>query len=64
MKRKQSMQHFDQRQLLLLENAYYQVPLFVTRNSINAKLYCSATPQSVLRGKKNIANLWNFSFVT
>jgi regulator of nonsense transcripts 2 len=25
MKRKQSMQHFDQRQLLLLENAYYQV---------------------------------------
>ncbi|KAF9012414.1 transcription factor [Cyathus striatus] len=24
MKRKQSMQHFDQRQLLLLENAYYQ----------------------------------------
>ena len=25
MRRKQSMQHFDQRQLLLLENAYYQV---------------------------------------
>lgn len=25
MRRKQSMQHFDHRQLLLLENAYYQV---------------------------------------
>lgn len=25
MRRKQSMQHLDQRQLLLLENAYYQV---------------------------------------
>ena len=25
MRRKQSMQHFDQRQVLLLENAYYQV---------------------------------------
>jgi regulator of nonsense transcripts 2 len=25
MKRKMSIQHFDQRQLLLLENAYYQV---------------------------------------
>jgi len=25
MRRKQTMQHFDQRQLLLLENAYYQV---------------------------------------
>lgn len=25
MRRKQSRQHFDQRQLLLLENAYYQV---------------------------------------
>jgi regulator of nonsense transcripts 2 len=25
MRRKQSMQHFDQRQQLLLENAYYQV---------------------------------------
>jgi len=25
MRRKQNMQHFDQRQLLLLENAYYQV---------------------------------------
>jgi hypothetical protein len=25
MRRKQSMQHFDQRQILLLENAYYQV---------------------------------------
>lgn len=24
MRRKQSMQHFDQRQILLLENAYYQ----------------------------------------
>lgn len=31
MKRKQSMQHFDQRQLLLLENAYYQVHVFVAR---------------------------------
>lgn len=27
MRRKQSMQHLDQRQLLLLENAYYQVRL-------------------------------------
>jgi len=27
MRRKQSLQHFDQRQLLLLENAYYQVSL-------------------------------------
>jgi regulator of nonsense transcripts 2 len=25
MRRKQTMQHFDQRQILLLENAYYQV---------------------------------------
>ena len=25
MRRKQSMQHFDQRQILILENAYYQV---------------------------------------
>lgn len=27
MRRKQSMQHLDQRQQLLLENAYYQVGL-------------------------------------
>lgn len=27
MRKKQSLQHFDQRQLLLLENAYYQVCL-------------------------------------
>lgn len=27
MRRKQSMQHLDQRQLLVLENAYYQVGL-------------------------------------
>ncbi|EEB97625.1 hypothetical protein MPER_03021, partial [Moniliophthora perniciosa FA553] len=28
MRRKQSMQHFDQRQLLLLENAYYQASIY------------------------------------
>lgn len=27
MKRKQSLQHFDQRQQLVLENAYYQVEI-------------------------------------
>jgi regulator of nonsense transcripts 2 len=33
MRKKQSLQHFDQRQLLLLENAYYQVGLpFVIRD--------------------------------
>jgi regulator of nonsense transcripts 2 len=42
MRRKQSMQHFDQRQVLLLENAYYQVsreyflvPLLLTRFQCN-----------------------------
>ena len=42
MRRKQSMQHFDQRQMLLLENAYYQVsceyffvPLPLTRLQCN-----------------------------
>jgi regulator of nonsense transcripts 2 len=42
MRRKQSMQHFDQRQVLLLENAYYQVsceiflvPLPLTRLQCN-----------------------------
>ena len=42
MRRKQSMQHFDQRQVLLLENAYYQVsceyflvPLLLTRLQCN-----------------------------
>ena len=29
MRRKQSMQHFDQQQLLLLENAYYQVYFYM-----------------------------------
>jgi len=32
MRRKQSMQHFDQRQQLLLENAYYQVIQYTSDN--------------------------------
>jgi regulator of nonsense transcripts 2 len=31
MRRKQSMQHFDQQQLLLLENAYYQVSFMLSK---------------------------------
>ncbi|KAG1770430.1 ARM repeat-containing protein [Suillus occidentalis] len=37
MRRKQSMQHFDQRQILLLENAYYQVSLFAALHKVFTK---------------------------
>jgi hypothetical protein len=67
MRRKQSMQHFDQRQILMLENAYYQVRkiiqsdcrLFLTFLSIG-----SATLPNGHREKRSIGAQWNYLFDT
>jgi hypothetical protein len=63
MRRKQSMQHFDQRQLLLLENAYYQVgkaaDVFFFK-CLNMGWY-SAILLNVPRGRKNIVHPSNSS---
>jgi regulator of nonsense transcripts 2 len=46
MRRKQSMQHLDQRQILLLENAYYQVSNFLLRvqNCLALTHICQCNP--------------------
>lgn len=64
MRRKQSLQHFDQRQLLLLENAYYQVPLHLRYVLKLPEPGLSATRPNAHRGRRNIVAIWNFSFVT
>jgi hypothetical protein len=55
------MQHFDQRQILLLENAYYQVSSSYSVEPFHSPERCSATRQSELRDKRKSALLWNFS---
>lgn len=53
MRRKQSMQHFDQRQLLLLENAYYQVNItFLESSSYLYERQCNP-PERAPRQEKH-----------
>lgn len=52
MRRKQSMQHFDQRQLLLLENAYYQVQPVKRYYPSATNGSTSVTHQNVLLARK------------
>jgi hypothetical protein len=47
MRRKKNMQHFDQRQIMMLENAYYQVPNGFGSFSIYTNPPSSATRLSV-----------------
>ena len=53
MRRKQSLQHFDQRQLLLLENAYYQVGIRPYRFLPTYLSYYSAILLNVRLGKRS-----------
>jgi hypothetical protein len=67
MRRKQSMQHFDQRQLLLLENAYYQVSYmfipFILYNTRTSPMNSAILPSALL-DKKNREPLWSYLSVT
>jgi len=64
MRRKQSMQHFDQRQLLLLENAYYQV-CYATSHFHSIMTFALARFSAIhlkeRPGKKSSVPLWNYS---
>lgn len=58
------MQHFDQRQILLLENAYYQVcdDPHVYMIYFCTEVLPSVIHQNVRRGRKSSARRWFFLY--
>lgn len=59
MRRKQSMQHLDHRQLLMLENAYYQVgPIYTFVLSPSPDHLSSAILRSENHAKSKNAHPW------